>query len=307
MITTSLSVTLTHTDNRLCLLSIFLFSFLMISTISRLSQEYIITANETNLYFMRINPFLDTYLRPGNESCLICPTRMQDECQGHEDNLEEGDRFIVYFITSSPGNVENREVIRSTWAATVTPRPVFITGYTSDLGVMDQLVREAHQYQDIIIEDFQDSYRNLTIKTAFILKQFLRLCPTAEFLVKTDDDMFIQPTVLQEVLRDADPDQLTGELQTDAVPYRNPVSKYFLPSWLYNETTLPTFVSGWTYVLPGRRVHEILEASFTVPMINLEDVFISGLVAGRTLNLTMVDDKRFRTKKFKGRNICLFK
>lgn len=149
--------------------------------------------------------------------------------------------------------------------------------------------------------------RNLTIKTAFILKQFLSLCPQGDFLIKTDDDMFLQPHLFHEILEQADPDQLTGDLQVGAVPYRDQESKYFVPKWLYNETLLPNFTSGWTYVLPGRRVQEIMEASFTVPMINLEDVYFSGLVAGKALNLTMVHDDRFRTKAFKGHSMCLYK
>lgn len=172
---------------------------------------------------------------------------------------------------------------------------------------MDRLVGEAREYRDIIIEDFLDTYRNLTIKTAFILKHFLALCPQADFLIKTDDDMFVQPAVFDAVLATADTDQLIGEVQVGAIPYRDPVSKYYLPQWMFNETVFPDFVSGWTYVLPGRRVPEIYAAAFTVPMLNLEDVFMTGLVAGRTLNLTMVDDKRFRTKGFKGRNVCLYK
>lgn len=273
-------------------------------TMSNVS-EVIINAAETELLFLKLNPFIDSYIRPGNESCLICPRHMQLECQ--DLPLSEEDRLMVFFVTSAPANWENREVIRATWATVASPKPVFITGYTSDLAVMDRLVAEARKFQDIIVEDFLDSYRNLTVKTGFILKHFLSLCSHADFLIKTDDDMFIQPARFQEVLAQADADQVTGDVQVGAVPYRDPWSKYYLPEWLYNGTLLPNFTSGWTYVLPGRRVQEIYEASFTVPMINLEDVFFTGLVAGRTLNLTMVHDKRFRTKSFYGHNVCLYK
>lgn len=280
--------------------------FFIMITMSQINQDVAGTSAEAELILFKINPFLDTYVRPGNESCLICPTQLLRECQDYT-SLEYSSRLLVYFITSAPQNLENRQVIRATWAPTTNPRPVFITGYSKDLAVMERLVREAREFQDIIIEDFFDSYRNLTIKTAFILKNFLALCPQADFLIKTDDDMFIQPHLFQDILSAADPDQLTGDVQVGAIPYRGQSSKYFLPKWLYNETLLPNFTSGWTYVLPGRRIQDIYEASFSVPIINLEDVFFTGLVAGNTLNLTLVHDDRFRTKEFKGRNVCLYK
>lgn len=270
--------------------------------------EQTITVVENDLLFLRVNSFLDTYLRPGDESCLICPDQLRRQCDEFLHNSDdEEERLIVYFITSAPENWENREVIRATWGALPNPRPVFITGYSANIGVMDRVVEEAHLFQDIIVEDFLDAYRNLTLKTAFILKSFLSLCPHAHFLIKTDDDMFLQPRLFQELLAAADLDQLTGNVQVGAIPYRDAASKYYLPLWIYNETLLPTFISGWTYVLPGRRVPDIFEAAFTVPMLNLEDVFFTGLVSGQILNLTMVNDERFRTKSFHGRNVCLYK
>lgn len=67
--------------------------------------------------------------------------------------------MLVYFVTSSPGNWRERDAIRQTWGAVPSPRPVFITGYTADLSVMDALVTEAREYKDIIIEDFYDTYK----------------------------------------------------------------------------------------------------------------------------------------------------
>lgn len=287
---------------------LFMLFFIMI-TISKITESAtfleLIMQADSKLNFLRVNPFLDSYIRPQQQSCLICTQQLQHECQdygGDDDN-----RLLVYFITTAPENWLNRRAIRETWAPVTNPRPVFITGYSADLATMDLLVSEAREYQDIIVEDFLDTYQNLTLKTGFILKHFLSLCPQADFLIKTDDDMFVQPALFDELLAGTDTDHLLGQVQVGATPYRNPISKYYLPYWLYNDTVLPEFVSGWTYVLPGRRVPEIYSASFTVPLLNLEDVFFTGLVAGKTLNLTMVDDKRFRTRGFKGHNICLYK
>ena len=43
----------------------------------------------------------------------------------------------------------------------------------------------------MVIESFQDSYHNLTLKTTFLLKWLSHRCPRAKFILKVDDDVFI--------------------------------------------------------------------------------------------------------------------
>lgn len=99
---------------------------------------------DLELSFLRDNPFLDSYLRPVEESCLICSYQLQRDCLSHsartddDDDVEDNDttedtnstknRLLVYFVTTAPENWENRKVIRATWAPVANPRPVFITG-----------------------------------------------------------------------------------------------------------------------------------------------------------------------------------
>ena len=57
---------------------------------------------------------------------------------------------------------------------------------------------ENDRHGDILQESFHDSYNNLTIKSIFILKYFVRAAKYFEnkFLLKTDDDSFINLEVL---------------------------------------------------------------------------------------------------------------
>lgn len=119
--------------------------------------------------------------------------------------------------------------------------------------------------------------------------------------------MFIQPHLIKEILANATDDDLLGSLVAWSKPHRSPGSKYFLPQWLFNETYLPNYLSGTTYVFPGKQVAAIYERSFKVPLIHLEDVFFSGLVAQRELNLTLIDDLRFCPHRPLFNDVCLFK
>merc|ERR1712106_1093846 len=47
------------------------------------------------------------------------------------------------------------------------------------------------RFKDIVQGNFHDSYRNLTYKNIFGLLWVSNFCSQAEFVVKTDDDMYV--------------------------------------------------------------------------------------------------------------------
>ena len=49
---------------------------------------------------------------------------------------------------------------------------------------------EAEEHHDLVVEDFQESYLNLTVKTTFLLKWLNSSdCSRANFIFKVDDDV----------------------------------------------------------------------------------------------------------------------
>jgi len=65
-------------------------------------------------------------------------------------------------------------------------------GQTVDDKIMQAIKYENCLYQDIIQEEFFDSYRNLTYKVAMTLKWISTYCPQASYILKTDDDMIFE-------------------------------------------------------------------------------------------------------------------
>ena len=57
---------------------------------------------------------------------------------------------------------------------------------------MAQVLEESDKYSDLVITEHFDTYNNLTLKTLAAFDWMLTFCPQAEYLLKTDDDMFIQ-------------------------------------------------------------------------------------------------------------------
>lgn len=56
---------------------------------------------------------------------------------------------------------------------------------------MDGIETEKHLYDDLIVANFEDSYDNLTLKTMSSMEWIDSYCNQSDFVLKTDDDMFI--------------------------------------------------------------------------------------------------------------------
>lgn len=114
-------------------------------------------------------------------------------------------------------------------------------------------------YNDIIIEYFVDNYYNLTIKTGYILKHFIDKCSSASFVMKTDDDMFINTPLIQKLLENISQNNQNEKISIGkeikhGKPNRDPESKWYLPRWLFPEDYLPSYLSGTGYILSRMKI-----------------------------------------------------
>ena len=68
---------------------------------------------------------------------------------------------------------------------------MFCTGSTLDKNIQRSLEEESKEYGDLVQGDFLDNYYNLSYKAIMGNLWVAEFCSQAEFLVKTDDDMFV--------------------------------------------------------------------------------------------------------------------
>ena len=77
--------------------------------------------------------------------------------------------------------------------------------WTKDLHRQKDVLVEAERYNDMVVEGFQESYRNLTVKTTFLLKWVSSsACSRAEFIFKVDDDVYVSPENLLRTIQTAE-------------------------------------------------------------------------------------------------------
>ena len=192
------------------------------------------------------------------------------------------DVYLVIVVIASPANFEQRNVIRNTWGSVVKIKPdvrlIFILGKTNNDTLQKQIAKESKTYQDIVQEDFIDSYRNLSIKSVAMLKWVFEYCKEAKYLLKADDDMYINVDFLISILKLRSPNNaVVGKLIHGARPIKNPNSKWYTPPEMYGEEVYPDYCSGTAYVVSADIVSKLFNASKNRTLFWLEDIFITGI------------------------------
>lgn len=195
---------------------------------------------------------------------------------------------VIVLISSVHSNFEKRNALRETW---LTPtdqnkskfRYSFLLGMNSNKKLQVALETESATYNDIVQEDFIDTYHNLTLKTIMGVKWASIFCPNAKFVMKTDDDMFVNLQGLQKVLLKHGKKlqySIGGQCRTNEGPIRSKGYKWYVPKALYPQSKYPGFCSGTGYVTSMSVAKQIYEVSQHVPFFYLEDVYI-GLCVNR--------------------------
>ncbi|KAL6437914.1 hypothetical protein ACFW04_004314 [Cataglyphis niger] len=191
---------------------------------------------------------------------------------------------LVVIVMSAPTHLEARTAIRQTWGHFGQRRDMsvlFMLGTTLDPKVEAILRKEQNMYSDVIRGRFLDSYSNLTLKTISTLEWVDTYCSKVKYLLKTDDDMFINvPRLLAFVNKHAkDRNVIFGRLARKWKPIRNRKSKYYVSQTQFQQSIFPDFTTGPAYLLSSDTVRRLYDAALDQTYLKLEDVFTTGIVA----------------------------
>ena len=205
---------------------------------------------------------------------------------------------LLVLVPSPPGAEDVRDTIRDTWGSVVrTGWPhvqwerkvalVFVLGRHPQPRRFNltALRQEAVAHGDLLVGDFRDTYRNLTRKMMAGLHWVSRKCPRARYVLKADQDTFVNVAGLLAVLSQlqlAQPalgNTVLGEVLCSESVNRDPASPVRVAASVYPFSTYPPYARGGSYVLPGALVAQLVNASRYMPYLPVEDAFINGVLA----------------------------
>lgn len=192
--------------------------------------------------WLRNSTYLSKYVKPHEATELYLPKHINETRERQN---------IACFVLSSPKNVLERNAIRKSWGTVI--KPLFLIA-ESDNETMRLVFSEAMIFNDIIVESFQDSYVNLTLKTAFAMKHFLRHFKNSSYFLKIDDDVYLNADNLKKMIDDQNTpkDSIIGRKVTYLKPHREIDSKLYIPHWMFEGDEFPPYIDGPAYLIPGR-------------------------------------------------------
>ena len=206
------------------------------------------------------------------------------------------DVFLVVYIHSCITHFERRDAIRRTWGNVtqyeVPVRLVFVLGKPANdtLHIQRRVAAEWRRHGDLVQEDSVDSYLNMTYKAVAALKWISNRCRHARFVLKADDDVLVNMFSLIAILSSPRIDGDDDEDDEDVTERRHLLCNHWFPArvprlgkWLTERSawrygSWPPMCQGMAFVLTTDLVLELFDASFHVPFLWMDDVYLTGFV-----------------------------
>jgi hypothetical protein len=145
--------------------------------------------------------------------------------------------------------------------------------------------QEALKYNDVIIGNFTDIYKNIVIKT-FMSHFWVSTKISCKYVLKTDDDVYVRvPRLLQWLEKEGFPDPFYGGyLNKHPSVLRDPRSQWFVSKEDFNETKWPPFSHGAFQVISTDILPRFFNYTQFRKPFNTDDAYF-GVVA-RHLGVT---------------------
>ncbi len=202
------------------------------------------------IHSKEVNPHNFKFIiNPGNDICRQSPV------------------FLLVYVHSAPENQKNRMVLRETWLnENLFPeiKHVFLTGESNISKTNSLLKLESEIYNDIVQEDFVDTYYNLTLKSVMAMKWIAHYCERAQFVLKVDDDMLVNMFSLVKHLKAILSYQevnhnnlIMCNLFKRAKVMRNPRSKWYVSQNDFKSPYFREYCSGSAFIFAGNLARQL--------------------------------------------------
>ena len=275
------------------------------------SQLKLLFGNNNNL---PVNPSIDFIKNPSN-TC-------------NETNKTD----VLMLVNSAVPNFHRRKAIRETFGQKIDSfkyrhKLVFLLGLSDDQRVMQKINAEMIAHDDLLLGTFNDTYRNLTLKGIMGLRWTKQFCPEVDFVVKVDDDIFVNLVQLQTFLSDEffSSNSSTGSVSTGSgntgsgsigsestgsgggrIGHRIACSVQTNGSSAIhrgNDTKWPVdkslfvgwshypfdFCNGYFVVMSGGLIRELSAAVRVTPVFWIDDVYLFGMLPASVNDVTFVN------------------
>ena len=213
--------------------------------------------------------------------------------------------YLLVIVPSLHRNAEVRHVIRSVYGLqasslakskvdNATVKLLFLFGRENAI-LDEEILQESRQYGDIVQIDFLDTYHNLSRKILYGLKWVSIYCSEVEFVLKADEDVFVNIPLLLSYLYKTPYDMkgaVYGYIYRDSGVIRN--GRWAVTTDEYPLKRYPHYASGNSYVISGNIIPRLFMMSEHMPYLPIEDAFITGCLV-KLIGAKLNHNRRFTT------------
>lgn len=246
---------------------------------SSTSKKSITTTLDSNQYGIK-----KTIVNPHDFNYILNPG--YDICGANKSSVNPV--FLFVYVHTSPSNFMRRISIRETWANRALFRDmrlVFMMGKTLETKTNEMLKLESNVYNDIVQEDFHDSYKNLTYKGIMAMKWISEYCNHTQYILKVDDDIVSNIFIVLRHLKSLQKSKINQEKSVmclvwdGMVVQREKKNKWYVPKELYGPDRFSQYCSGSAYLFTGDMPAEMYKKSLYLKFMWVDDFYITGLLA----------------------------
>ena len=200
---------------------------------------------------------------------------------------------ILFVVPSAPGNIRRRQRVRNSMLYAYASNPnnnaslLFFIGQSDlmPLSARKEIIQagiesELERFDDIVQADFSDIYKNIRLKAVSMLKWASTFCYTAKYVIRTDDDVYVNVRKIVSVIRRTGHRRdnfILGKVRQNSLVPRSRKSKYFVHPREYGHSRWPVFAQGGLLGYPLKTVRLLYEASLRVRPVWLDDVYITAM------------------------------
>lgn len=166
-------------------------------------------------------------------------------------------------------------------------------GTVNSTDLQKALEEENRSHNDFIQGSFLDTYRNITYKHVMVFKYAIYHCPQAKYILKTDDDVFVNmPTMKTFLTVDLSPYGASKVLFCTPRKHKK-VLRTYRSKWRvsfseYPDRNYPTYCPGWTLLYSPDVIFALYREAQKADYFWIDDIHITGTLTERA-HVTLTD------------------
>ncbi|CAN8009237.1 unnamed protein product, partial [Ixodes pacificus] len=200
--------------------------------------------------------------------------------------------FLVILIASAPENIRQRNAIRTAWSRGLNRSPpaaltVFLVGKTENPERDKVIANEVKEEGDILLGNYKDSYRNLTLKTVHgFIWAGMHLKPL--YVLKTDDDCFVNteaktstvetPLSILSGFQEYPSALYVGSIRWENEVVRDAQNRWYVSEQDFSASQYPPYTSGAGYVLDAAALNLFIRTVRYVRPFANEDAYVGSVL-----------------------------